>query len=355
MKDMSDSSLSVYGGVEWSAPDDTTIEGEFPLAPLYLRYTKATRRLHLRLTEISVLETWGQPSRVGAGAPTQELTARGELAEVLTVFELDGVQVRQFREVQRVTITASPLGSHADPASQQRADQDLPEMAGPQGVLFVDFEALRVHGEHPDLTLTLIMSMGEAEFRQVYAMVSERAEEIRDMTLVLDADLFGDDLGPDEAWSGWTPEYGMLRSADTPLVYAPARLDRMDVVLARSRVLKAEPVAPASPLNASPRRMDQPDDGPALVSRRLGWIIAFIVVIIVTMLIEKGGADRVQRPQRQFAEHIQPSTRVAEADHVAALSTSILADRPSPALFRTSQKFDKVTLCENHIEHIADA
>lgn len=134
-----------------------------------------------------------------------------------------------------------------------------------------------------------------------------------------------------------------------------ARLDRMVAVLARSRVLKAGPVAPASPLNASPRRMDQPDDGPALVSRRLGWIIAFLVVIIVTMLIEKGGADRVQRPQRQFAEHIQPSTRVSEADHVAALSTSILADRPSPALFRTSQKFDKVTLCENHIEHIADA
>lgn len=302
MKDMSDSSLSVYGGVEWSAPDDTTIEGEFPLAPLYLRYTKATRRLHLRLTEISVLETWGQPSRVGAGAPTQELTARGELAEVLTVFELDGVQVRQFREVQRVTITASPLGSHADPASQQRADQDLPEMAGPQGVLFVDFEALRVHGEHPDLTLTLIMSMGEAEFRQVYAMVSERAEEIRDMTLVLDADLFGDDLGPDEAWSGWTPEYGMLRSADTPLVYAPARLDRMDVVLARSRVLKAEPVAPASPLHASPPTGNQTECSLALIARRLGWIIALLFAIILILLSREGITEGTTRLPRQFAE-----------------------------------------------------
>jgi hypothetical protein len=302
VKDMSDSSLSVYGGVEWSAPDDATIEGEFPLAPLSLRYTKATRRLHLRLTEISALETWGQPSRGGAGAPTQELTARGELAEVLTVFELDGGPVRQFREVRRVTITASPLGSHADPASQQRADPDLPEKAGPQGVLFVDFEALRVHGEHPDLTLSLIMSMGEAEFRQVYEMVSERTEEIRGMTLVLDADLFGDDIGPDEAWSGWTPEYGMLRPADTPLVYAPARLHRMDVVLARSRVLKAGPVAPASPLHASPRRMDQPDDGPALVARRLGWIIALLFAIIFILMSREGVTEGATRLPRQFAE-----------------------------------------------------
>lgn len=82
LKDMSDPSLSAYSGVDWSAPDDATIEGEFPLAPLSLRYTKAIRRLHLRLTEIAALETWGQRSRGGADAPTHELTARGELAEV---------------------------------------------------------------------------------------------------------------------------------------------------------------------------------------------------------------------------------------------------------------------------------
>lgn len=322
MKDVSDSSLSVYSGVEWSAPDDATIEGELPLAPLSLRYTKEARRLHLRLTEISALETWGQPSRGGAGAPTHELTARGELAEGLTVFELDGGSVRQLREVQRITITASPLGPDADPASQQRADPDLPEKAGPQGVLFVDFQALRVHGEHPDLTLSLIMSMGGAEFRHVYAMVSERADEIRDMTLVLDAELFGDDIGPDEAWGRWTPEYGILRPANTPLVYTPARLDRMDVVFARSRVLKAGPVAPASPLHASPWRVGQPDNGLALVARRLGWIIALLAMIALILLFGEGETHRTQRIPRQIAENTQSSMPETGRNSVAGSSRS---------------------------------
>lgn len=323
MKDMSDSSLSVYSGVEWSAPDDATIEGEFPLAPLSLSYTKATRRLHLRLTEISALETWGQPSRGGASAPTQELTARGELAEALTVFELDGVQVRQFREVQRVTITASPLGSHADPASQQRADQDLPEMAGPQGILFVDFETLRVHGEHPDPTLSLIVSMGETEFRQVHAMVSERAEEIRDITLVLDAELFGDDIGPDEAWSGCPPEYGILRPADAPLVYAPARLDRVDVVLGRSLVLGAGAVASGSTVDASPQRLDQPDDAPDLIARRLGWVIALLAVIALILLFGVGETNRIKRLPRQIAAQAQTPAPETGWDSVSGSDSSM--------------------------------
>ena len=41
MKDTIDPILSSYGGVCWSAPDDVTVEGEFPLAPLSLRYVKA--------------------------------------------------------------------------------------------------------------------------------------------------------------------------------------------------------------------------------------------------------------------------------------------------------------------------
>jgi len=322
MKDTLDPFLSEYSGIDWSAPDDETIEGEFPLTPLSLRYTKATRRLHLRLTEISALETWGQPSRGGADAPAQELTARGELAEVLTVFELAGGSVRQFREVQRVTITTSPVGSHADPTFQQRADPDLPEKARSRGVLFIDFEALRVHGEHPDPALSLIVSMSESEFRRAYALVSERAEEIRDMTLALDAELFGDDIELGEAWSGWTPEYGMLRPADTPLIYAPARLDRMDVVLARSRVLRAGAVASASTIDVSPRRVDRPYDSPTLIARRLGWIIALLAVIALILLFGEGETDRIQRLPRQFAENIHSSMPETGWDSVAECYSS---------------------------------
>lgn len=133
-------------------------------------------------------------------------------------------------------------------------------------------------------------------------MVNERAEEIRDMSLVLNAELFGDEIWPDEAWSGWTPEYGRRRPADAPLVYAPARLDRIDVVLAQSRVLRAGAVAPASTEDASARRVNQPDDGPALIARRMGWIIALLVAIILILLSGGNRTDGITRIPRQFAD-----------------------------------------------------
>jgi len=352
MKDTIDPFLSTYSGVRWSAPDDATIEGEFALAPLSLRYAKAKRRLSLRLTEISTLETWG-------GTPTcpgHRLAGRGELAEVLTVFELDGGLVRQFREVSEVTITPAPVVACTDNTRHSQVNPHHLENPGPPGVFFVDFEALRIHGEHPEPALKLTVTMELGEFNRVYSLLHERTDDVKKVTLVLEADLFGDEIDPDETWNERLSEYGILRPADAPLVFAPVRLERMEALLERPLVLRSEPAATTQPgPDYSYRRRDPPIDGSSIIARRLGWIIALLVVIIVTLLIEKGGADRVQRPQRQFAEHIQPSTRVSEAGHVAALGTSILADRPSPALFRTSQKFDKVTLCENHIEHIAEA
>ena len=127
-------------------------------------------------------------------------------------------------------------------------------------------------------------------------------QQIRDVTLILDADLFGEDIGPDEAWSEWTPEYAMLRPADAPLVYAPARLDRMDVVLGRSLLLGTGAVASASIIDAPPQRLDQPDDAPALIARRLGWVIALLAVIALILLFGVGETDRIQRLPLQIAE-----------------------------------------------------
>jgi hypothetical protein len=79
----------------------------------------------------------------------------------------------------------------------------------------------------------------------------------------------------------------------------------MDVVLTRSQVLNA---APASPLHASLRRIDQPDDGPALVARRLGPIITLLAVIALILLFLEGETDQTQRIPYHIAKNIQSST-----------------------------------------------
>ncbi len=304
MKDMLDATLSAYSGVDWSAPDDATIEGEFPLAPLSLRYTKGKRRLHLRLTEISALEIWGQPSRGGADAPAQELTARGELAEVLTVFELDGGPVRQFREVRKVMIV--PEAGSAEPAARPAEKMKPTENDRPEGALSIQFEGLSIHGEHPEPALNLNIPLDSAEFQRVYSLIRERAEEIKEVTLILDAELFGDEVEPDDDWSGWTPEYGILRPSDTPLVYAPARLDQMDVVLARTRVMGGG----ASKLSRCDqlRTRGQADDGTALIAGRLGWIVALLVVIALILLTGEGRIEGVKRNPPQIAENTRSLT-----------------------------------------------
>lgn len=334
MKDTLDPLLSAYSGVNWSACDDTTIEGEFPLAPLSLRYSKAQRRLTLRLTEISALEIWGAHSEGVAGVPELRLSGRGELAEVLTLFELDGGPVRQFQEVKKITIVPAPVQACVDPVRRQHHDPDCAGNASAHDVLFIDFEALRIHGEHPEPALHLNVTMGNAEFQRVHSLVRGRADEIREVKLVLYAELFGGECESDKSWSEWTTEYGMLRPAEAPLAYAPARLDRMDLVFERSGVLGDGAAAPASLVNASLQRVDQPEAGSALIARRLSWIIALLALIAIILLSGPNRTEGITRIPRQFAENAQLSTLVEGTDHVAAMNTSAQSIHFGLASFR---------------------
>lgn len=304
MKDTLDPLLSAYSGVNWSACDDTTIAGEFPLAPLSLRYSKAQRRLTLRLTEVSALEIWGALSGGVAGVPELRLSGRGELAEVLTLFELDGGPVRQFQEVKTITIVPAPVQACVGHVRRQHDDPDCAGNAWAQDVLFIDFEALRIHGEHPEPALNLNVTVGNVEFERVHSLVRGRADEIREVNLVLYAELFGDECETDRPWSEWTTEYGMLRPPDAPLAYVPVRLDRMDVVFERSRFMGARATSPVSPVDASHRSVELSEAGTALIARRLGWIVAVLVIIILVMLasLETGNSVNIKRTYRQVAE-----------------------------------------------------
>lgn len=301
MKDMLDPFLSDYSGVLWSAPDDATVEGEFQLAQLSLRYAKAQRRLRLRMTEISALETWTGSSEELAAAPERKLSGRGELAEVLTSFELGGGPVLQFRKVRKITIIPAP--AQADEGRRQRDGQEPAESPGFQGALFIDFEALKIHGEHPEPELNLKVAMGAAEFQKVYALVRDRPDEIKEVTLFLEADLFGDGIDRHDAWGGWIPEYGILRPDDAPLVFAAARFKRLEVLLERSRVLGSGPAASARPgPDHLLGRRDPPGDRSSIITRQLGWIIALLVVIIVILLSGEEVTEGTTRLPRQFAE-----------------------------------------------------
>lgn len=304
MKDTLDPFLSAYSGVRWSALDDATIEGDFPLVGVTIRQTKGLRRLSLSVTEVSALETSELFSKEVGFSQKKTLCCRGVLSEVLATFELDGGPVRQFQEVSEITIQSALVLT--DECS--RKDQFGPAGAASWGALFIEFEALRIHGEHPEPVLKLNITIEAVEFQRLFALVRECSDEIKGMNLVLEAELFGNEFDLNEYEGELPVEFGILRASEAPLVFAPTRLKRLDVVLEKSRVLACEPLARAPRYNDRVHGDGQSSDAFGIVARRLGLIIALLVVIILVLLasLETGSGANIKRTYRQIAESKLP-------------------------------------------------
>jgi hypothetical protein len=69
--------------------------------------------------------------------------------------------------------------------------------------------------------------------------------------------------------------------------------------------------------------MDQPDDGPALIAQRLGWIIALLAMIALILLIGEGETERIQRLPRQIAEQAQSPALETGSGRVAGSDSSM--------------------------------
>jgi hypothetical protein len=124
----------------------------------------------------------------------------------------------------------------------------------------------------------------------------------------LEAELFGDEFDLD-GYEGEVPvEFGILRTSEAPLVFAPTRLKRLDVVLEKSRVLACEPLARAPRYNDQVHGDGHSSDAFGIIARRLILIIALLVVIILVLLasLETGSGVNIKRTYRQIAESKLP-------------------------------------------------
>jgi hypothetical protein len=319
MSDMLHPFFSNFSEVRWSAPDDATVEGQVSFAPISLRYVKANRRLNLRLTKLSAHETWSTSGEDAARVRERSLSGQGELVEVLTAFELDGGPSRQFRELKNIIIVPAP--AQTDDRCYVRDDQDREKVPGPEGALFVEFEAYTVHGHHPDPALSLTVSMANAEFRRVSSLVHARSEEVSGVNIVLEAELFGDEPGLDHARNEGTVEYGMLRPRGAPLAFVPARLHQMTISFERSAEFCAQTVPSKQDGTVHPEKGGLPNDGFSIIARRLGWIIALLILIALTLLSGNDASKSAKRSPRMFAAITQPSILTEYLAKVAELGT----------------------------------
>ena len=319
MKDTLHPFLSNYSGARWSALDEATVEGEFPLGPLFLRYVKAKRRLHLRLTKVSALETWGTTAANAAAVCEQSLSAQGELAEVLTTFELNGGPICQFRDVKSIMI--APASVKADDQCCRQDDQVRAQLPGPDGALFVEFEAYKMHGEHTDPVLSLTLTMGPVEFQRIFSLVRGRSEDLKGVTIVLEAELFGDEPEPEDTGNQETIEYGMLRPAVAPLAFVQARLERVAVSLEWSAIFCSGALASVRIGTDQLEKVDLPIDRSAIIARRLGWIIALLVLIALIVLSGEDRSKGVKWYPRMIAANTQSSILAASLEKVAELDT----------------------------------
>lgn len=319
MKDMLHTFSSNYSGVNWSAPDDATVEGEFSLAPLSLRYVNAKRRLHLHLTKVSALETWDTSEANVAVVRERSLSGQGELVEVVTTFELDGGPIRQFRYVKNIMIVPEPTQS--DSGSCQQNDQAQAQVTEPEGVLFVEFEAYKIDGAHTNPALSLTITLDPTEFQRMFSLVRRRSEEIAGMTIILEAELFGDEPELNDGRSSEPIEYGMLRPADAPLAFVRVQLERMTVSFERSAVFYAEAL-PSTLLDTDHLKNGDLLNGPhSIIARRLGWVIALLALIALILLSGEDRSKWGKRYPRMLAANSQPLVLAVNFEKVAALDT----------------------------------
>ena len=83
---------------------------------------------------------------------------------------------------------------------------------------------------------------------------------------------------------------------------APARLERVEILLERSRPLAAK--AAASPHSPDDRiaRADQLGDRSAVIARRLGWVMALLAMIVLILLSATDRAGSTTPRSRQFGQ-----------------------------------------------------
>ena len=257
-----------------------TAQDDIGGAPL-LCYVKMWRSLSLHLTEVSALETFVWEDGHEDHSPQRKISARGALDQVITVFEQDGDYLQRFREVRDVTIV--PRSAQTDLAGDAVRPAQPHDQAG---ILFVEFEGLRITGKHPEPALRLHITLDTARFEQLYVQIKERGDEISSATLFCHANLYGDDVDL-SLYRNDEPEYGMPRHKDAPSASTPVYSERLEIVFGKKVVFMTGPEARDIPVG---NRVAGTDllDAIRGISKRIGWVIALLVALFILMLLTSG-------------------------------------------------------------------
>jgi hypothetical protein len=264
-----------------------------------LCYVKMWRSLSLHLSEVSALETFVWENGHEDHGPQRKISAQGALDQVVTVFEQDGDYLQRFREVREVTIVSRSAQADLEggsSASAQPCDQ--------AGILFVEFEGLRITGKHPEPALRLHITLDTARFEQLYVQIKERSKEITSATLFCHANLYGDDVDL-SLYRNDLPEYGMPRHKDAPSASTTAYLERMEIVFEKKMVLRAGG-SDACDIPVDDR-VTETDlmDSVRCISKRLGWVIALLAALLILMMLTSGtspGNTEAPKSFRQIAD-----------------------------------------------------
>jgi len=203
---------------------------------------------------------------------------------MITLFDLEGGPLRLFQEIPKIIIC---------PASRARDDEDRPDSASAGGAdaaldmrtgfLHIQFEPLNIDGEHTEPVPELHLTMGEDAFQRAFALVETRSEDVQDVVLTVTSALYGSRYEFDAGYRDGAPEYGMLRRDVDPWVSAPARIESLEVTLARTQTISQGRDWPIQ--EARNTVGVGPDVGSSnQITNRLGWVIALLVIIILILL-----------------------------------------------------------------------
>lgn len=288
VKDTFDPFLSTYSDIRRSALDDETVEGEFSATSSLIRQKKGPRLLRILMTEISALETceWSRCDADGALRSQRRLTGCGAVTAMITLFDLEGRPLRLFQEIPKINICpASRAGNNEarpDGTSTGGADAALDMRTG---FLYTQLEPLHMDGEHTEPVLELHLTMGKDAFQRAFALVETRSEEFQYVVLTVTSELYGSRYEFDAGYLDGAPEYGMLWRDVDPWVSAPARIESLEVTLASTQSISQGRDWPTQEVHNA---VDvSPDFSSSnLITNRRGWVIAWLVIIMLILLFE---------------------------------------------------------------------
>jgi hypothetical protein len=313
----------------WKLVNDFTIHEDKELSDRPYMQTKVPKRLWLDLKDVRAVDAydWGGDNWIGALSVNDDgdlvsddaeeerkaeysrkryVTARATFDDKITVFSIAEGALLQFEDIALIRISATlpeKIGGKNKATIfdgigfSGMSSKVVPEsglMEGEPGALFLVTDPYPERGKSDDPSLQLELYLDEPQFEELFATLVANCDKLEKATMNTLIELFEDEMQATFNEPYMTSEYGLLQREENNWVSARARIDGIQVSYSKPRavlpaVKRQDYEKEDDTCNTTPTDITYTDENlnkiMRSISKRLGWVIALLVVLIVFLTL----------------------------------------------------------------------